>query len=289
MAKLVFGCGYLGRRVAQRWRAAGHAVFAVTRSAERAAEFQAEGWQPIIADVLRPESLRELPAAETVLFAVGHDRNGGHALREVYVDGLRNVLAALPHATKRLIYISSTGVYGQNNGQWVDEDSPCEPSREGGRVCLEAERMLLAHEWGRRSIVLRLAGIYGPGRIPRLQELQCSEPIAAPAAGFLNLIHVEDAVAAVRAVESHSAAPRLFNVADGHPVIRSEYYQELARQAGFPAPRFIEAEKSSHAFQRAATDKRVRAARLIDEVGWRLQFPTYREGLAAILRFDTGP
>src|SRR5262245_43300638 len=99
MTKLIFGCGYLGERVANRWRDAGRESIVVTRSTNRAAQFRRDGFGTIVADVTRPESLRDLPNAETVLFAVGYDRalpNLGPTIEEVYAGGVRNVLAALP-------------------------------------------------------------------------------------------------------------------------------------------------------------------------------------------------
>src|SRR5580704_1116343 len=112
MAKLIFGCGYLGRRVAALWRQAGHEVYAVTRFSDHARAFERAGLMPIIADVTLPASLKSLPAVEKVLYAVGYDRTAGRSLEEVYVHGLAAVLDALPADTPRLIYISSTGVYG---------------------------------------------------------------------------------------------------------------------------------------------------------------------------------
>src|SRR4051812_1668416 len=90
--RLIFGCGYLGRRVAQRWATAGDEVVAVTRSERRAAEFAANGWRPIVADVTDPASLQNLPVADSILFAVGFDRGGNQSIHQVYVDGLANVL-----------------------------------------------------------------------------------------------------------------------------------------------------------------------------------------------------
>src|SRR4051812_11213078 len=104
MTKLIFGCGYLGRRVAQRWQAAGHEVCVVTRTAEHAREFSRQGWQSIVGDVTRPQTLVNLPAADTVLFAVGFDCTAGVSIEEVYVKGFQAVLDALPAATGRVIY-----------------------------------------------------------------------------------------------------------------------------------------------------------------------------------------
>ncbi len=97
MSKLIFGCGYLGSRVAALWRDAGHEVVVVTRSRNRADEFQGNGYGAIVADVTRPETLRDLPTAETVLYAVGYDRSpaGRPSIEAVYAGGVEIVLSAL--------------------------------------------------------------------------------------------------------------------------------------------------------------------------------------------------
>jgi nucleoside-diphosphate-sugar epimerase len=284
MTKLVFGCGYLGRRVAKLWRQQGDPVVAVTRSASKAAELAGDGIQPLVADINRPESLGPIGKVSeigTVLFAVGFDRSG-RTIREVYVEGLAAVLRVLP-AVSRLIYISSTGVYGQVTGDVVDETSPCQPTREGGKACLAAEQLLQQSNLAKQTIILRLAGIYGPDRVPRAKELQAGTAIAAPAQGYLNLIHVDDAAAIVLLAEERAMPPALYCVSDGQPVIRAEYYRELAQLVGAPPPRFIDPTPDSPAAQRAASDKRVSNARLLRDLAPTLRYPTYREGLRAIV------
>ena len=159
---LVIGCGYLGRRVLPLWK--DRRVFALTRRAEGAAELTTLGAEPVLGDVLRPESLHALPTVDTVLYAVGFDRASGATMRQVYVDGLANVLAHLP-TPRRFLYVSSSSVYGQSDGGWVDEASPTEPLEESGRIVLEAERTL--HAALPDAVVLRFSGIYGPGRLLR--------------------------------------------------------------------------------------------------------------------------
>ena len=126
--------------------------------------------------MLDPASLADLPEVASVLFAVGYSRTSEASIHEVYVEGLRNVLDALPAATGPVVYISSTGVYAQKDGQWVDEDSECEPDREGGRACLAAEQCLVAHLRGAGATILRMAGLYGPGRLPRSADLIAGHP-----------------------------------------------------------------------------------------------------------------
>jgi nucleoside-diphosphate-sugar epimerase len=217
------------------------------------------------------------------LYAVGYDRAAGKAMRDVYVQGLRNVLDALPDTTERILYISSTGAYGQSDGQWVDEDSVCQPARDSGRICLEAEAVLRGHRLGERAVVLRLAGIYGPGRIPRQAALVAGEPIAAPSTGWLNLIHVDDAARVALAAEQRIEPPRLYTVSDGRPPQRREYYEELARLLGAPPPQFAEPAIDSPAALRAESNKRVSNARMLAELKVELAYPSFREGLAAIV------
>jgi len=284
MAKLVVGCGYLGQRVAERWLAQGQTVYGVTRSPEHAEELRRQGVQPIVADVTRPESLRGLPEVETMLFAVGYDPQSGLSRHEIQVDGLRNVLDTLSDSTRRVILVSSTGVYGQTGGVWVDEDSSCQPTREAGRAMLAAEAALRDHRLGSRGVVLRLAGLYGPGRITRLADLLAGRPIVAPSEGHLNLIHVDDAATAVLAAEKYAHVPAMFLVSDGHPVLRSEFYAYLASLLGRESPTLVAPEPESRHTLRSHADKRIRNHRLLNELRIQLTYPSYREGLAAILR-----
>jgi nucleoside-diphosphate-sugar epimerase len=269
-------------RVARLWQQSGETVYAVTRSAERASVMAESGLVPVVSDICEPASLTGLPPARTVLFAVGYDRRSAHSMHRVYVEGLLNVLRVLSPVVERFLYVSSTGVYGQSDGSWVDEDSPCHPVREGGVACLHAEQALRAHPLGARSIVLRMAGIYGPGRIPRSKQLRAGQPIAAPSQGYLNLIHVDDAARVVMAAEARAPAGSMYCVADGQPVVRSDYYEELARLLGAPRPVFTLPPPDSPALERAGSSKRISNRRLVAQVGFQFEYPSYREGLSAV-------
>jgi nucleoside-diphosphate-sugar epimerase len=298
MAKLIFGCGYLGARAAALWRTAGHEVFAVTRAVERAKGLASAGLNPIVADLTASAELPIPQGVRTVLFAVGYDRTSRRSIHDVYVGGLSRALDALPGSVEKFIYISSTGVYGHvtdssplspcgrgagGEGLEVDENTPCQPTRDGGRACLAAEDLLRASRFADRAIILRLAGIYGPDRTPRSQDLLAGKPIDAPAAGWLNLIHVEDAAQIVLLAEERAEPPKLYVVSDGQPVVRADYYRELARLLGAPAPQFTEPAPNSPAAQRAASDKRIQPRRMFTELQPTLLYPSFREGLAASL------
>ena len=282
MKKLVIGCGYLGHRVAKRWLKQGDSVFAVTRSRERAEALGKEGICPIVGDVVDPKLAWQLPAVRTVLHAVGYDRRAAIPRRDVIVGGLRNVLGGLPDVVERVIFISSTGVMGNHGGSWVDESSVCVPQREAGRCGLEAEELLRSHEtWG-RSVILRLSGMYGPGRLPKLADIRAGRPVAAPENAYLNLIHVDDGVEAVIGAERRAAGGSLYLVSDGTPITHREFYSELARQLGSWPIEFCSPEAGSRGASAGSGNKRVSNAKMLRELGVDLNYATYREGLRAI-------
>jgi nucleoside-diphosphate-sugar epimerase len=133
-----------------------------------------------------------------------------------------------------------------------------------------------------RTIVLRLAGIYGPGRIPRLADLVGGKPIPISRSGHLNLIHVDDAASVILAAERLAVPPRVYVVSDGHPTTRRAFYEYLADLRGLGAPAFTEPLPGTDDALRGTADKRVNNARMLAELGIQLAYPSYREGLAAI-------
>jgi nucleoside-diphosphate-sugar epimerase len=276
---LIIGCGYLGMRVSRLWRAEDRPVWATTRSPERAEELRRHGLEPFVCDVLKPQTLTALPHADTVLYCVGHDRAGGASMRDVYVTGLANVLDHLP-TPRRLLHVSSTSVYGQIAGEWVDEDAATEPREESGRIVLEAEQLLRRRV--PEAIILRFAGIYGPGRLRR-QALLAGEPIICDGARWLNLIHVDDGAATVLAAEERGRTGAVYNVCDDLPVARREFYEALARHLDAPPPRFVPPPPGTPAPVHESANRRVANARSRRELGVKLQFPSYKEGLPASL------
>lgn len=282
----IFGCGYLGIRVARRLLAEGWQVSALTRRPERAEALCREGIRACVGDWNSFRTLRDLPPAAHVLVAVGYDPRGGRSRHEVYVEGLRNALRVIAPAS-RVCYVSSTGVFHQTDGGWVDETSPCHPMREGGRALLRAESLLRHLREGQpigSTVVLRMAGLYGPDRVPRAESIRRGEPIAAAKEGFLNLIHVDDAAACVVAAWKVPHPAALYLVADGCPVIRQEYFEEIARLTGSPAPRFTAPPAAPPGTTRSESNKRIWNSRMRRDLLPRPQYPSYREGLRAILR-----
>ena len=277
MNRLVIGCGYLGLRVAQKWLRAGDTVFAVTRSVSRSEEFKSQGITPIVADVTDYQSLNNLPAAATVLFAVGFDRGRHQDVREVYVDGFKNVLERLPGETEQLIYVSTTGVYGDHDGGWISETTTVQPSRPSSHACWLAETALKQSGWWDKSVILRLAGIYGPQRIPRLDAIRSRRWSELNADGFINLIHVDDATAIIEQVAKLGISAETFLVSDGNPPNRTEFFQYLADRLGvgkidWPSP--VETES----LQRGA-NKRISNRKLLERTGIKLSYADFRQGV----------
>lgn len=283
MQRLIIGCGYLGWRVARRWVAAGDRVAALTRSAETADKLRAEGVEPYLGDVLQADSLSQLPAVDTVLWAVGWDRSSGRSQQEVYCGGLENGLRQLAGRCSRFVYVSSSSVYGQSAGEWVDEDSPCHPLQPNGQVCLAAEPLVngLNKKCGTaRGIVLRLSGIYGPDRLlSRVETLRSGEPLSGNPDGWLNLIHVDDAAQAVMLAAEIPDPRPVYLVSDDEPLLRRDYYSLLAELVGAPSPQFADNAAQAGGSRTQGFNKRCRNTLARESLGWTLTYPTFRQGL----------
>jgi nucleoside-diphosphate-sugar epimerase len=290
MTSLIIGCGYLGQQLGARLERQGERVIGTVRSDDRAAVIAGLGIEPVIADVLAPESLDRLPQAERIFYCVGFDRSAGPSMRAVYVDGLRNVLDRLNDTVTRFVYASSTGVYGQTDGEWVDESSPTVPQHESGRVCLEAEQVISAwagcHARPAAAIVLRFAGLYGPGRVVRRSIVARGEPIPGDPDKFLNLIHIDDAARAAQAALAIGPAEPIFLASDDRPVTRREYYTRTATILGAPAPRFEPPAPGSPESARDATNKRIANGLIKSRLGLTLLYPDITTGLASCLASD---
>lgn len=290
MSTLIVGCGYLGRRVGAWLARRGEAVYGTVRSSRRAEEIAGLGVIPRIVDVLDSRTLADLPEVHRVLYCIGYDRKSGADMRSVRVAGLRALLDRLPGSVARVVYTSSTSVYGQTGGEWLCEAAPTEPRTTSGQVCLEAERALA--EWsaeGRRvsRVILRLSGLYGPGRVIHRTLLERGEAIPGDPARFLNLIHVDDAAQAAVAALDAARPDSLYIVSDDRPVSRGEYHALAARLLGAPAPRFdpsAEGGPGSDAANRRFLNRRMR-----EHLGVDLIYPDLTSGLPAALGLGIGP
>jgi nucleoside-diphosphate-sugar epimerase len=281
--RLIIGCGYLGFRVAKLWQTLGHDVHLLTRNAQTATIYEQQGFTAHLGDVTQLSTLDQFPAAAEVLYAVGFDRTGNYDVHEVYCQGLENVIKRLPQTPSRFIHISSTGVYGQVDGSLVDEETLAEPVRPAGSAALAAEQALRQSSLATSAVSLRLGGIYGPQRVPYLKQIIAGEPLAVPSQGWLNLVHVEDAVQIIELLCQEPLQHHLYLVTDGVPVLRQDYLNEVARLLQAPDITWAASDPRTAVAQRALGSKRIDTRRLVSDLKFIWKYPSYREGLANIL------
>lgn len=270
---LIIGCGYLGRVVANRWISNGWKVSALTRS--KSTELQASGITPLLGDVTCPETLT-FPSSDHVLYAVGMDRTAGKSMREVYLTGLSNVLDRLP-VSGSFTYVSSTSVYGQVDGEWVDENSPTQPVEESGKLLVECEQLLKSKRPD--ATILRFAGIYGPNRVLRRAAVERGEALASDPEKWLNLIHVADGAAIVDSIATSGLRETVLNVSDGAPVSRRDFYTEMAQLLNAPPAKFDPPAPGVFPTSHDRTNRRIANKKLRDTIATEFEFPDYRAGL----------
>jgi nucleoside-diphosphate-sugar epimerase len=285
MRVCILGCGYVGLELARQLQDE-YEVVGVRRSAGGMAAVEATGAAAVRADVTDAEDLAQVPDADALVFAASSGGRGADAAREVYVDGLRTVVEAFGERDDppdQLIYTSSTGVYGDHGGGRVDETTPLDPTTEKTRMLAEAERVAReeAAEYDIDGRVARFAGLYGPDRY-RL-ERYLEGPVTA---GYLNMVHRDDAAGAVRFM-LESVSEDLLLVVDDEPVDKHAFADWLADECGVEQPpkrskaeRLDDPGLSAAARRRILTSKRCSNERLRD-LGYEFRYPTFREGYRA--------
>lgn len=284
MRVLIIGCGYVGTALGERLVRCGHTVFGLRRSIAGAAELSAAGIHPLTGDVTRPGDLATLPESlDWVVNTVSSNRGGTTEYRDVYLEGTRSLIAALSSIDiRRFAYTSSTSVYGQTDGGWVDELAPATPAGATGRLLVETEQLLLSATKARQSpaVILRVAGIYGPDRGDLFQKyLRGEARVNGDGSRWLNMIHRDDVASALHVALESGQPGEIYNAADDEPVSQLGFFRWLDSQLkrGIP-PTAGESEAASR--KRGVTNKRVSNQKL-RALGWRPAFPTFREGYAA--------
>lgn len=286
---LSFGHGYSARALAARLLADGWRVIGTTRSPDKADDIARTGAEPLVwPGTPLDAALRD---ATHVLISAGPDADGDPVLRVAGEE-----IAAHARHIGWAGYLSTTGVYGDHGGEWVDEDTPLHPTTERGRRRVSAETAWRALAWdtGLPLHIFRLAGIYGPGRGP-FEKVRngTARRIVKPGQVF-SRIHVDD-IAQVLAASIARPNPvrpnpvRAYNVCDDDPAPPQDVIAHAAQLLGMPPPPevpFEEANLGPMAASFYAESKKVRNDRIKDELGVRLLYPTYREGLRAVLEAE---
>jgi len=274
---LIEGCGYVGSALSARLSERGHEVFALRRG-ETA---PMPSVTAIRADLTDIDALRERlpPRLDPVVYMASAGATDDRAYRSAYVDGLRYLLAVLDgHPVRRLIFTSSTGVYAQSNGEWVDEDSPAKPVHFSGRRLLEGERLLRSSRFS--AVVVRFAGIYGPGRSRLIELVRRGEAVIPARTVYANRIHRDDCAGVLHHLLTLEGPQPLYVAADEEPAELAHVLRWLAERLDAPAPR-VDPHETAIRYGRSS-NKRVQSTRLSSS-GYRFRFPTFREGYGALL------
>jgi nucleoside-diphosphate-sugar epimerase len=288
---LIVGCGYVGLPLGADLVRQGYEVFGLRRSAGAEAALKSAGIKPLSGDITKRDTLTHLPASyDWVVNCVSASGGGADDYREVYLRGMKNLvtwLGATP--LKKFVYTSSTSVYGQNDGSLVEETSPTEPAAATGQVLVETEKVLLAavRQQHFPAVILRLAGIYGPGRGYWFKQYLKNEArIEGAGERILNMIHLGDVVGAIVAALNSGRPGEVYNAVDDEPVSQLHFFQWLSGYLGKDLPPSMP-EDPDAVRKRGVTNKQVSNRRLKRELGYQFTYPTFREGYRAeILRLD---
>ncbi len=274
---VIIGCGDIGIALGQRLHAAGHSVYGVRRSPEKLPEFI----HGIGADFMDAAELKRAlaqVAADYVIVTLTPAGFTAAAYEQCFGEGTRNILAALSSAPpQRLLYVSSTGVYHQANGEWVDEESLTQPQQFNGESIRAAEKQVLGSE--PPATIVRFGGIYGPGRLRLIHNLQQNETITA-SNSFSNRIHRDDCAAMLEHLlrldaNGDNVADCYLGV-DSEPAPLQEVQRYIAHCLGI-TPTAAAAEHNQRNSNKRCANQRIRAS------GFEFQYPNYRAGYDALL------
>ncbi|MEY3219997.1 MAG: hypothetical protein RIT27_1354 [Pseudomonadota bacterium] len=276
----IVGCGYVGQSVVRYFLDREMPVWALTRG--NAALLQQLGIQTVMGDLDKPETLKNLPIQrDTLVFYFAPPPNQG-----VTDPRLPNFLGALTQLPEKLILISTTGVYGDCQGAWITEDQPLNPQADRAKRRVDAENTLKnsALNW----TILRVAGIYGAGKLP-IERLQKGVPVLAEdQSPFSNRIYLEDLVTVCGVAAEKAAARTIYHLSDGNPTTMTDYFNQVADALKLPRPPEIRAntakdQLSPEMRSYLAESKRLNIQKARSELGFNPQFPHLTTGLAHLL------
>ncbi|MHB8453864.1 MAG: SDR family oxidoreductase [Acidiferrobacterales bacterium] len=282
---IIVGCGEIGMRVAALWQARGNIVAGTARSAEKTARLREFGIEVIDMDLDKPQTTAKLACNDSLLYYFAPPAPTGHT--DLRMRAFLETLTEGP-APEKIVYISTTGVYGDRQGAWVNEETPVNPQSARSRRRLDAETTLRG--WGRQHqvpvVILRVPGIYGPGHLPVeairsrrsvVNEIEC---------GFSNRIHADDLARVCVAAADRGCADTIYNASDGNPRSMTGYFNCVADALDLPRPpvvtraeamRILSPEMLSYLGESRRIDNR----RMREELGVELLYPNLETGLRA--------
>jgi len=280
MRALIIGCGYVGEALGQRLITLGHDVTGVRRSPDHNTRLARLGIRPINLDITEEGALAKLnDRYDWIVIAAASSRGGDEAYRRVFGLGSENVARWLKSADARtVVFISSTSVYPQINGEWVSENSAALPENGPGKILLEAEQTMAAA--GPPVTILRSSGIYGPGRGHLFRQfMNGTATIGGDGKRFLNRVHRDDLIGSIVAALEHSDRSGVYNITDDEPGTELAFFEWLSETTGRPMPPFGP-EPAPSTRRRGITNKRVSNKLFKETFGFKYKYPTFREGFA---------
>ena len=288
---VIFGCGYLGSELARQAIAKGLRVTALTRNKETAAVLRSLGAELVVEAQLEEDGWHSQinPTQDFVVNCVGASGGGIEGYVKSYLNGQESIARwAADGAVGTYLFTGSVSVYPQTDGRLVDEQASCDGASDRGALLLAAEAIGFPGSTAvNRSFVLRLAGIYGPGRHVFLSRIRAGERnLSGDGEAWLNLIHRDDACSAIwAALESPpEIVGRIFNVSDGQPVLRQELVNWLAGEISVEPPSFSGiANPGRTAPGTQLPNRKIDNVRIREELGWEPRYPSFREGYADLL------
>ena len=269
---LIAGCGYLGQAVADLFLAEDWEVEGWTKSADSVQPLSTKSYPVHAVDISQADQVRAGKGDFNAVIQCASTRGGDAAsYRRVYFDGAQNLIQRF--GSSRILFTSSTSVYAQKDADWITEKSPAEPKHETGKISRKAEDLVVAN----RGIVIRLGGIYGPGRSALLKKFLNGDAILDPENDRLvNQIHRDDAAAAIQfLVKRPESAGQIYNVVDDQPILLSECYRWLAAKLNRSIPPIG---TSTSPGKRGESNKRVSNAKLRG-IGWTPRYPSFADGM----------
>jgi nucleoside-diphosphate-sugar epimerase len=288
---VIFGCGYVGSAIARAALVAGLRVEALTRNLGKAEQLRALGLgKVVVAQLASSDWHAQIETGPDFVVNCVSSGGGPEGYRQSYLAGMESILAWAGRGVRpvrTLLYTSSTSVYPQGDGMIVDETAPAEGATPNGKIIRESEKLLQAAPVTAcgRWFVLRLAGIYGPGRHHLLNQLREGVlTLGGSEAHRLNLVYLDDIVAAVMACLRAPPAvdSQVFNVADTAPAIRGEVVSWLAGQLNRPQPDF-DGVPGTRRGGEPMPDRVISSRKIQTTLGWQPRFPDYRAGFGKIL------
>lgn len=280
MEVLLAGCGWLGREVAGRLLARGDRVTAMTRTAESASLLRERGIVASALDLAAPGASQSIRGRYDGIVAMQSASGPGTAAYErAYIDATRAVLASEGAAGAAFVYVSSTGVFGQTDGSWVDESTQPTPADETAEVLVEAERLVLDRSWHRaHPRIVRCSGLYGPGRTGTIERVRSgSLALGDGDETWMNFCHRDDAAVAVIAALDCGSPGGIYHASDASPAMRRDVVSWIATRLSVDPSRRPE---GSALRGRRGANRRVSSEATRRELSTALGYPSFREGLA---------